>query len=622
MYNLFRLILTMVSAISDRIPLYLKNSNNYYVVVIDHAGNYSYVNACFARRYSWITENFIGTHFSNSVHPEDHEKCGKASLEAIENPGQPVSVRIRKPEKKEDETPEKYAVSEWEFSAFFDEKSELLGILCVGTDITELARERDKGSAVLSALPDLIIILDRKLVFKEYFSTNFESGLYTSPENFLGKTVSEVMPEHIAKLAETSVERALASGVYVHTEYFLPDENGNPHYFELRCVKINNHEVMMIIRDITYTKLAKEEVTSAQETLYKLSLLAPGIFYTYKFKPEDVSEFLYVSPSISQMIQIHAKDVLNDAKIAFDTIYEEDLHYFTEQMMNSYKTLSPFQVEYRLAYDLNRHMNVTAVPEREKDGSVIWYGFITETTEQKRQLKEMKRTTDLVAMQNKRLLEFTYIVSHNLRSHAANLKGISDLLSEPTNESELQSYHEMLNSSVENLMTTLEHLNMIVKIQGETNLAVQKINLYDSINSTMESLQIMINSIGVEIDNRVPENFTIYFIFAYMESILLNLISNAIKYREPSRKLKITISAENVADGVWLYVADNGQGIDLERVGERMFGMYQVFHDHPESRGLGLFLCRNHMESVGGRIEVDSTPGQGATFKLFFPSGQ
>ncbi|MCB1147697.1 MAG: HAMP domain-containing histidine kinase, partial [Leptospiraceae bacterium] len=428
--------------------------------------------------------------------------------------------------------------------------------------------------------------------------------------------------EHIAKLAETSVERALASGVYVHTEYFLPDKNGNPHYFELRCVKINNHEVMMIIRDITYTKLAKEEITSAQETLYKLSLLAPGIFYTYKFKPEEVSEFLYVSPSISQMIQIHAKDVLNDAKIAFDTIYEEDLHYFTEQMMNSYKTLSPFQVEYRLAYDLNRHMNVTAVPEREKDGSVIWYGFITETTEQKRQLKEMKRTTDLVAMQNKRLLEFTYIVSHNLRSHAANLKGISDLLSEPTNESELQSYHEMLNSSVENLMTTLEHLNMIVKIQGETNLAVQKINLYDSINSTMESLQIMINSIGVEIDNRVPENFTIYFIFAYMESILLNLISNAIKYREPSRKLKITISAENVADGVWLYVADNGQGIDLERVGERMFGMYQVFHDHPESRGLGLFLCRNHMESVGGRIEVDSTPGQGATFKLFFPSGQ
>jgi signal transduction histidine kinase len=68
-------------------------------------------------------------------------------------------------------------------------------------------------------------------------------------------------------------------------------------------------------------------------------------------------------------------------------------------------------------------------------------------------------------------------------------------------------------------------------------------------------------------------------------------------------------------------VEDNGLGIDLDKHGDKLFGMYKTFHTHKDSRGLGLFLTKNQVESMGGKIEVESALGQGSTFKIFLKDG-
>ena len=105
---------------------------------------------------------------------------------------------------------------------------------------------------------------------------------------------------------------------------------------------------------------------------------------------------------------------------------------------------------------------------------------------------------------------------------------------------------------------------------------------------------------------------------AYLESIILNLLTNAIKYRDHSRKLKISISTKEKEDLTILTCEDNGIGIDIERNKDKIFGLYQRFHNYPDSKGLGLYLVKSQVETMGGTINVQSEVNKGTKFTLTF----
>jgi signal transduction histidine kinase len=105
---------------------------------------------------------------------------------------------------------------------------------------------------------------------------------------------------------------------------------------------------------------------------------------------------------------------------------------------------------------------------------------------------------------------------------------------------------------------------------------------------------------------------------AYIESILLNLLTNSIKYKSENRKLKISITAEQIDQKVFLTFSDNGIGIDLERNRDKVFGLYQRFHNYPDSKGLGLYLVKSQVETMGGTISVESEVNKGTSFIITF----
>jgi signal transduction histidine kinase len=105
---------------------------------------------------------------------------------------------------------------------------------------------------------------------------------------------------------------------------------------------------------------------------------------------------------------------------------------------------------------------------------------------------------------------------------------------------------------------------------------------------------------------------------AYLESILLNIISNAIKYHNPDKKPIIEIKAQKEDDFICLFVKDNGLGIDLHRYREKLFGMYKTFHNNENARGFGLYITKSQVETLGGKIEVESQPNKGSNFKIYF----
>lgn len=150
------------------------------------------------------------------------------------------------------------------------------------------------------------------------------------------------------------------------------------------------------------------------------------------------------------------------------------------------------------------------------------------------------------------------------------------------------------------------------------SLKKEKLNLDSYLNKVLAILGEEINSNKVKIYKKIPKDYSIPFNPSYLESILLNFTTNAIKYSHPDRIPEIYYDLEKENDKFVLKIKDNGLGIDLDRHGEKLFGMYKTFHNNPDARGIVLFITKNQIESMGGKVEVESKKNIGTTFKIFF----
>lgn len=248
---------------------------------------------------------------------------------------------------------------------------------------------------------------------------------------------------------------------------------------------------------------------------------------------------------------------------------------------------------------------------------LLMLGTHADITQRKNSEQELRNTLDIVSQQNKRLLDFTHITSHNLRSHIGNFQMLLNLLPEETDEQKKLELINFLITIANDLQETVHYINEVLQIQTNLNQQVKKVNLLHEVEKVLTSLKenIAESSAAVHID--IPTNLSIDYSIEYIESILTNLISNAIKFRQPGRNLYINIETETQEKYIILKIEDNGTGIDLDLHRQKLFGMYKTFHSNKDSRGLGLFITKNQVDAMGGKIEVESEVGKGTTFKIF-----
>jgi len=269
-----------------------------------------------------------------------------------------------------------------------------------------------------------------------------------------------------------------------------------------------------------------------------------------------------------------------------------------------------------------------------KSGKVIWVNLIVaplwkkgekplhhiaiveDITEKKEAEQNLKKSFDLVNEQNKRLLNFSYIVSHNLRSHSSNINSISNLLEDSDDVNETKELTAMLKKVSVSLNETMSNLNDVINIQSNVHLTIENLNLKNYINSTVNALLEQIHSKEATVINNVDDTVFVKYNPAYLESILLNFLSNSLKYAHPDRKPIITISFDASKND--MKISDNGLGIDLKKYGNSIFGMYKTFHKNNDAKGIGLFITKNQIEAMGGKVSVESNTNVGTTFTVHF----
>jgi len=245
-------------------------------------------------------------------------------------------------------------------------------------------------------------------------------------------------------------------------------------------------------------------------------------------------------------------------------------------------------------------------------------GISLDISDLKRKEDELHDLINVTSIQNKKLVNFAHIVSHNLRSHTANFSMLLDFLVSETDAEEKNRIIKMLMEASDNLLETLENLNEVVAISTNINLDKKPVCLFEKIQNVEKNLTAYLKNYNAVIINDVEEDLEVKAVPAYAESILMNFITNAIKYRNPMRKPVVRLTAETDGDYTVLSIKDNGLGIDLEEHGSKLFGMYKTFHENPDARGIGLYITKNQIEAMNGKITVDSEVGKGTTFKIYF----
>ncbi|PJZ58461.1 PAS domain-containing sensor histidine kinase [Leptospira barantonii] len=255
-------------------------------------------------------------------------------------------------------------------------------------------------------------------------------------------------------------------------------------------------------------------------------------------------------------------------------------------------------------------------PEFQNGKCIRVSGTFQNIQEQKQKELALQRTLDIMNDQNERLLNFAHIVSHNLRSHAGNITMLLKIFEESDNEIERQEVVQYITKASDSLMDTILNLNEVVSIQTNKNLQNTEIVLRDYIEKATRTISGEIQKHQVQIKNLVSDTIKVHCNASYMESILLNFLTNAVKYRHPDRIPEITLNAVYEKNRLVLSISDNGLGIDMNKNGDKLFGMYKTFHNNRDAKGIGLFITKNQVEAMGGRIEVESQINQGTTFKI------
>ena len=303
-------------------------------------------------------------------------------------------------------------------------------------------------------------------------------------------------------------------------------------------------------------------------------------------------------------------------------VYPEDLSYVEDTLNESRKTLRNTILNHRIILKDNtvKHIYVESKFEFDQNGKPVGlYGIAHDVTKTKlAEIERLKIVNDLV-LRNAELEQFGYIISHNLRAPVANIIGASSALNDPELSIEdKEMLSRGISTSVVKLDQVVKDLNRILEVKREISESKEKVLFSEMV----DDIKISVLNIAVDEDIEIKYDFSAADAFTtlkpYLYSIFFNLISNSVKYRRQQVYTIIEVKSQVVQNKLLLTFTDNGMGIDLEKRGGEVFGLYKRFHSNIEGKGMGLFMVKTQVETLGGRINIKSEENIGTEFTIEF----
>lgn len=373
---------------------------------------------------------------------------------------------------------------------------------------------------------------------------------------------------------------------------------------------------------------ALQDITKQKEEELRLKLLETVILQTKEsiviteatFNKNLLPKIIYINPAFTNMTGYKPEEIINNS---LDILRGPNTELnVIKKIIQIIKNKEEGLLEIK-CYKKDKTefwLRFTMIPIYNSENDLShWVSIQRDVTDEKNQEKEKEQLIKELTQNNKDLKQFSYITSHNLRAPMSNLTGLLHLIQDITiEESELKEIINGFSKSTHLLNETIEDLTKIMIIKDNNSIEKENISLKEVFENVFNQLTNQVEKSKPILKLNLEDVSIINTNKAYLESILLNLLTNSLKYKSEDRILKITISAHQIDNTIKLIFKDNGLGIDLVKNKDKIFGLYQRFHDYPDSKGLGLYLVKSQVEAMKGTISIESQVNKGTTLTLTF----
>ncbi|MBK9503569.1 MAG: PAS domain-containing sensor histidine kinase [Leptospiraceae bacterium] len=374
------------------------------------------------------------------------------------------------------------------------------------------------------------------------------------------------------------------------------------------------------------TEIALKE---SEKHYSRISETVPIILYDYILYPDGSNKFLYIGPTCREILEIDDKELLSNMNLFWQMVHPDDLQHLKDEDIKANKSRDLFMFEFRIITPSGR-LKWIQLSSRPNSDSEIWSGYILDITERKNAeliiQKQNVQLTELNATKDK----FFNIIAHDLRNPFAGILGISELMENILLEDNgekperLIELTKMIKKSSESALELISNLTDWAKSQtGGISINPTNLTMQYMFSSAFQIVNGNALKKNITIEKRFADNDTVYADNMLVNTILRNLLTNAIKFTHPNGK--ITVSALMKDDFLEISVTDTGVGIDPKNI-PKIFKIDSKFSlpgtNKEKGTGLGLVLCKEFVEKQGGTIWVESELGKGSKFTFTLPKGR
>ena len=483
-----------------------------------------------------------------------------------------------------------------------------------------LENSEDKFNTVTDHITDIVNMIDRKGIIK-YCNQSVKGILGYQPEELLGiHFLTLVHPDEQTRISERFLIQLNSKGPGSLIEFRLRAKDGSYVFFEgIGNVQLHHpalQSIIMISRDITLRKKAEEIIIASEEKFRSLVHNISDIITIISAS----GEIQYQSASARQIMG-YEENGLRKRNI-MEVVHPDDLQLVLSTFQHLVlKGGNSELLEFRILNSDGAYFYIEAQATNQINNPSIAGIVVTsrDISIRKKAEAEKQSLIQELTKNNADLKQFSYIVSHNLRSPLTNLISMTNLLDMDTIETERSL--KLINgfkTTTTRLNDTLNDLIHILLVKNNTNIDIKPISFESVLDQVTHSITAIMESSDMELEVDFSGAPAVNFNQSYLESIFQNLITNSIRYKSPDRKPRVQIKTFKNQQDIHLVFKDNGIGFDMELVKDKIFGLHQKFHHHPESRGIGLYLIHAQITSLGGSISVNSQVDVGTIFSIVF----
>ncbi|MFC6997137.1 PAS domain-containing sensor histidine kinase [Rufibacter roseus] len=589
------------------------------VVITDADGRTEWINESFTQLTGYTLADLKGRKPGSLLQGEETDSGTLEYIREMLNKRVPFSTEIINYRKSGEKL--------WfamDITPVFDENGELNKFIAIQKDITESVRtqrEIERLSLVAKNTTNGVIIAGQEGKI-EYVNEGFTALTGYSFDEALGKTPYELLS---SKHTDPEINR------HIHEQLFL----GKPSTFEILNTRKDGSDVWFSVqlnpifgeggKVERYIAIQSDitEMIRVRQELEKLSLVASKtnngvIIADSNWKMEWVNEgftrlFGY---EMAEAVGKEPSELLHGPKT------DKSKFLALEAKLLSGEPIS-FDIQNLKKNGEEIWLNVEISPAFDQEGTLVRYIEIqTEITSLKTSELELSRLADDLYRKNNDLQQFTYIVSHVLRQHGANIMGLVDMIIGADKNSDVYNRSlTYLKQSAYKLDEVLRDMNNILNIrENRGNVEVERVEVEQVLDQALSPFTEWLQNHDTIVSIDLPKGLAVKANRAYLYSIFHQLLSNSFKFRSSSRSLEINVAftGNTEAESI-LTFSDNGIGFDSAKESNNLFKLYKRFHTQQEGRGIGLYLAKQQVEAMGGRLQITSEADKGTTVQIYLP---